>query len=96
VKIEASGWLVGQGHTTLLGSLFHALVMFLADLLSLLGSFCSAHFGAVFGALLSRHQLAAIDLLLLLCLGLSLGWCLVSRQREPCGQRHGSCQGGHH
>jgi hypothetical protein len=37
--------LVGQCHTTRLGSLFHLLVMFLSDLLSLLSGFRGAHFG---------------------------------------------------
>jgi len=65
--------LVGQYHATRLGSLFHLLVMFLADLLSLLSGFRGAHFGVIFGALLLRHKLAYIDLLLLLCLSLYLG-----------------------
>ena len=88
-----SRWLFGQGYTTLRSPLFHALMMFLAYLFSFLGSFRIAHFGAIFGVLLLRHQLAAIDLLLLLCFGLFLGLSLVSRQREPYGQRQGSCQG---
>jgi hypothetical protein len=52
-------YLVRQVQTTRFGSLFHAFVVFLADLRSLLYSLHGAHFRAIFEPLLLRHKLAA-------------------------------------
>ncbi|MBW2248204.1 MAG: hypothetical protein JRF62_13660 [Deltaproteobacteria bacterium] len=73
----SGGRLLGQGYTTLSSALFHALMMFLAHLFLFLGSFCSAHFGTIFRTLLLSHELATVDLLLLLFLNAFLSALLM-------------------
>jgi len=62
------------------------------NLLLFLKGFCCTHSGAIFVAFLLRHHLAAVDLFLLLRLGL-LG---VGCQCESGRQKHGGNQCGHH
>jgi hypothetical protein len=84
-------WFGGQCHTTRLGALLHLLMMFLAELLSFLRSLRGPHFGAICHLLLLRHELAAIDLLLLLNLSLFLGRLRIGCQCVP-GRRVDRCQ----
>jgi hypothetical protein len=93
---SSGGWLIGQCDTTRLGALFHQLVKIRTDLLSLLGRLRCAHFGAMFGSFLWRHELTAVDLSLLLRFSLFFGRFLVSRQCDASRQRQGSSQGGHY
>lgn len=58
--------LVGQCCTALIGSLLHLLVMLLSDLLLFLGSFCGTHFCVILSSLLLRHELATVDLSVLI------------------------------
>ncbi len=93
------GRLIGKRHATFLGSHFHFLVMFIADLLALLDRLGSAHPGTVFGAFLPRHQLAAIDAVLILLFQpgsiLIPSPVLVCRQRR-CARNHQSRRQGRH
>ena len=75
-------WLVGQCYTALLGSLLYLLVMLLSDLLSFLGGFCGTHFCVILSSFLLRHELAAVDL-----------FVLVGRERESTKQSHVSIWG---
>jgi len=77
-------WFVGKGHSALLGALFHAIVMFHANLRRLLGGFCGAHFGTILDAIPLRHQLAAVCLFLLL--RLLRGGLVIGRQSEAAGK----------
>ena len=63
---------IRQGNAALLGTHLHLLVMFGADSFTLFLGFCRAHFGAVSRALLLRHQLRAVYLLLVLSTNLVL------------------------
>jgi hypothetical protein len=88
----SGGWFLGQGYTTLSSPLFHALMVFLADLFSFLGSFRSVHFGTIFRTLLPSHELATINLLLLLFLNAFLSALLISCQCDSSRQRQNDYQ----
>ena len=61
-------WLVRQCHALFFYPLHHQLMMFVANPLSFFRRFRSAYLVAIFIALLLGHQLATVNLHLLLCL----------------------------
>jgi hypothetical protein len=68
--------------------------MLLTDSLALLVRIRGAHPRLIFGTLLLRHQFAAIDLVLRLCLKPVLSALVILRQRQAGMQGQGTRQGG--
>lgn len=75
--------LLRQRHATLLRTLLHLLVMLVASFFSCLNSLRRTNSCVIFRALLRRHELTAVDLLLLLCLNPFLGLQGVSCKCVP-------------